>query len=107
MVTGNRNRYQDIRDIRVSSRVVRHRVLGIKDSSKTVVRKSDSGRQEYLFRQPWLLYKVNLSLKEPESREITYCSRDYPTLHLLQRSVLLYKGTFSKSHCPSPARSTR
>jgi len=38
---GNRNKYH-----RQQKQVVRHRVLGIKDSSKTVVRKSDSGRQD-------------------------------------------------------------
>lgn len=51
--------------------------------------------------------QVNPSPKEPENRELTYCSRDYPTPPLLQRSAFPYKGTFSKSHCPNPARSTR
>ena len=54
-----------------------------------------------------VIMQVNPSLKELESRGITYCSRDYTTPRLLQRSVFPYKGTFSKSHCPNPVRSTR
>ena len=36
IVIGNRNRYLKILDMKVSSRVIRYRVIGIKDNSKTV-----------------------------------------------------------------------
>ena len=39
--TGNRDIYPNIRDTRVSARVVTHRVLGIKDNYKTVQSISD------------------------------------------------------------------
>jgi len=48
---GYRQLEQMVRHTGVRSWVVRHRVLGIKDSSKTVESKSDSGRQEVSRRQ--------------------------------------------------------
>ena len=39
--TGNRDIYPNIRDTRVSARVVTHRVLGTKDNCKTVQSISD------------------------------------------------------------------
>jgi hypothetical protein len=54
-----------------------------------------------------IIMQVSSSLKELESREITYCPRDYPTPPLLQRLAFPYKGKFSKSHCPNPARGIR